>query len=92
MDIPIFNSPILLPHKCVLIEKLIEHFQRESYYAENHILLSILGENVWIIRGMKTARNGLKGCYKCQYFKIKFSLSNPVFLPADREEDGGNLE
>lgn len=92
IDQPYFISPILLPDKRVLTRRLIEHLHITSCHAGTQILLSILREKFWIVRGRRTVRGVLRQCVRCQRFRSKPLVSDPVSLPANRVKDAHVFE
>lgn len=57
IDKPLFISTILLYDKSIFTQRLIEFFHQTHCHAGTQILLNILREKFWILRGRKTVRN-----------------------------------
>ncbi|GFU12835.1 integrase catalytic domain-containing protein [Trichonephila clavipes] len=91
IDAPNFLSPILLPNNCVVTQRLLEHFNLKNHHAGTQLLLSIIREKHWIIGGRRTVRKIWNACVKCQRFKSKSPMTDPVSLPSDRVKDAAVL-
>ncbi|XP_071033107.1 uncharacterized protein, partial [Parasteatoda tepidariorum] len=87
IDTPYFKSPIILPEKCIFTQRLIEYYHCVNYHAGTQILLSIIREKFWIVRGRKAIRNIVKSCIKCKRYTAKVHFTEPVSLPEDRVKD-----
>ncbi|GFW22789.1 integrase catalytic domain-containing protein [Trichonephila clavipes] len=54
--------------------------------------ITIIREKYWIIGGRRTVRKIWNACVKCQRFKSKSSMTDPVSLPSDRVKDAAVFE
>lgn len=79
-----FLTPLILPSKHVIVERLIEQHHISQKHAGILTLLTILRRKVWILKGRKTIRSVIRKCMFCRRYQAK-SLSVPIpALPKDR--------
>ncbi|XP_042912353.1 uncharacterized protein [Parasteatoda tepidariorum] len=81
---PEFIAPLILPSKHLVITRLIEQEHLLNKHAGTSILLTILRERFWIIKGRRTVRSVIRGCVTYKRQKVK-NLEVPFPpLPPDR--------
>ncbi|GFY40419.1 integrase catalytic domain-containing protein [Trichonephila inaurata madagascariensis] len=91
-DNPEFIYPIILPGECLFTQRLIEYYHRQNCHAGTQILLGILRERFWIVRGRRVVWKIVRNCIRCQRYKCKSPGSEPVSLPSDRVNDAAVFE
>ncbi|GFY55525.1 putative RNA-directed DNA polymerase from transposon X-element [Trichonephila inaurata madagascariensis] len=67
-DNPEFIYPIILPGECLFTQRLIEYYHRQNCHAGTQILLGILRERIWIVRGRRVVRKIVRNCIRCQRY------------------------
>nr|XP_042897247.1 uncharacterized protein LOC107445383 [Parasteatoda tepidariorum] len=83
-ETPEFIAPLILPSKHLVVTRLIEQEHLLNKHAGTSILLTILRERFWIIKGRRTVRSVIGGCVTCKRQKVK-NLEVPFPpLPPDR--------
>ncbi|XP_035210830.1 uncharacterized protein LOC118185140 [Stegodyphus dumicola] len=95
-DDPEFICPIILPDRCIFTQRLIEYYHLQNCHAVIYkiaqILLGILTERFWIVRGRRAVRKVVKNCVRCNRYKAKAPGCEPVSLPGDRVNDAAVFE
>ncbi|KAL0841422.1 hypothetical protein ABMA28_015106 [Loxostege sticticalis] len=87
-----FISPILLPGKHPIIERLVYHMHKEFLHAGAQTLLSKLREEIWVIGGRMLAKRVVKSCMICKRFATKRFAAPVPPLPADRVHCGAPFQ
>lgn len=84
-DIP-FDSKhhIVLPSKCTLTSLIIRHLHFKNLHAGPQMLLSIIRQNYWPIRGRNTVKSILRKCVICFQISPHTGTQKVGDLPAAR--------
>ncbi|KFM59784.1 hypothetical protein X975_08509, partial [Stegodyphus mimosarum] len=91
-DNPEFICPIILPGQCIFTQRLIEYYHLQNCHAGTQILLGIIRERFWIVRGRRAVRKVVKNCVRCHRYKAKSPGCESVPLPGDRVNDAAVFE
>ncbi|GFY48919.1 integrase catalytic domain-containing protein [Trichonephila inaurata madagascariensis] len=89
---PEFIYPIIFPGECLFTQRLIEYYHQQNCHAGTQILLGILRDRFWIVRGRRVVRKIVRNCKRCQRYQCKSQGSEPVSLPNDRVNDTAVFE
>lgn len=87
-----FCFPIVLPDSHPVVERLILSYHRENCHAGIQILLSIIRQRFWILKGRKTVRSVIHKCVPCKRYTTKRLESIPTPLPMNRVRDAKVFE
>lgn len=82
-----FLTPMVLPSNHEVIRRLILHLHLKNCHAGPQILLNLIREKYWILKGRKTVTSVLSKCIVCKRFKSKSLETSPVSLPENRVKD-----
>ena len=78
------KSPIILPAKNGLVEKLILHVHSRNCHAPQDTTIAILRERFHIIHIRESVRRALKNCVTCRHYSSQVSQQKMGVLPLER--------
>jgi hypothetical protein len=79
-----FIKPVLLPNNHPVVEQLIRQEHLCHHHAGVQFLMGKLREKVRILRGRKTIKRILRGCFKCRLHSAKALEVPEAPLPEDQ--------
>lgn len=79
-----YASPIVLPNKDSIVQKLIMSTHLNSMHAGAQLLISSLREKYWILSHRRTISQAIRGCSRCRRFRARAVSVPEGPLPLDR--------
>jgi hypothetical protein len=78
------KHPVLLPKKHIFCEALARYTHWNKHHAGPSLLLALLREQVWIVRGPDLVKDVVRKCYKCHLHSATTGTQIMGQLPSSR--------